>query len=128
MPLCVFASAARPWPSPAATASVVYALLKFLAPVRSSSLAASSLPHLCDCCFVQVIVDVAAAELGVDLGPVDTQVDVLGGANRSPEMLEKNPSGGVPIIELNDGTCISETVAIAAYLEDAESTNGECQH
>ena len=44
---------------------------------------------------------------------------------RLQEMLEKNPAGGLPFIELKNGTCIAETVAIAAYLEDAESTNGK---
>ena len=40
-------------------------------------------------------------------------------------MLAKNPAGGLPFIELKNGVCIAETVAIASYLEDAESTNGE---
>lgn len=71
-----------------------------------------------------IIVDVAAAELGVDLAPVYKEVNLMGMENRSPEMLEKNPAGGLPFIELKNGTCIAETVAIAAYLEDAESTNG----
>eukprot|EP01043_Picozoa_sp_COSAG02_P063639 COSAG02_NODE_9077_length_2341_cov_2.221231_2_plen_109_part_00 len=75
-----------------------------------------------------MIVDVAAAELGVDLDPFDKQVDTVGGENRTPEMLKKNPSGGVPFLELTDGTCIAETVAIASYLEDAESTNGMPRH
>ena len=32
------------------------------------------------------------------------------------------------LLELTDGTYIAETVAIAAYLEDAESTNGMPRH
>ena len=71
-----------------------------------------------------VIVDLAAGELGVDLSGVDREVDLMGMENRNPEFLKMNPAGGLPFIELHSGTCISETVAIAAYLEDAESTNG----
>ena len=45
------------------------------------------------------------------------QVDLLSGKNRSPEMLAKNPAGGLPVLELDDGSCIAESVAIARYLE-----------
>jgi glutathione S-transferase len=45
------------------------------------------------------------------------QVDLFTGKNRTPEMLAKNPAGGLPVLELDDGTCIAESVAIARYLE-----------
>ena len=45
------------------------------------------------------------------------QVDLLAGKNRTPEMLKKNPAGGLPVLELDDGSCIAESVAIARYLE-----------
>lgn len=45
------------------------------------------------------------------------QVDLRSGKNRTPEMLAKNPAGGLPVLELDDGTCIAESVAIARYLE-----------
>ncbi len=45
------------------------------------------------------------------------QVDLAGGENLSPEMLKKNPSGYLPFLELDDGTVISETIAICRYLE-----------
>jgi glutathione S-transferase len=45
------------------------------------------------------------------------QVDILSGKNRTPEFLKKNPAGGLPLLELDDGTCIAESVAIARYLE-----------
>jgi glutathione S-transferase len=45
------------------------------------------------------------------------QVDALAGANRTPEFLKKNPSGGLPVLELDDGSCLAESVAICRYLE-----------
>jgi glutathione S-transferase len=45
------------------------------------------------------------------------EVDIFAGANRTPEFLEKNPAGGLPVLELDDGSCIAESVAIARYLE-----------
>jgi glutathione S-transferase len=37
--------------------------------------------------------------------------------NRTPEFRKKNPMGNLPVLELDDGTCISETIAICRYLE-----------
>ena len=45
------------------------------------------------------------------------QVDIFSGQNRTPEMLAKNPAGGLPVIELDDGTHMAESVAICRYLE-----------
>jgi glutathione S-transferase len=45
------------------------------------------------------------------------QVDLATGQNRTPEMLAKNPAGGLPVIELDDGTHMAESVAICRYLE-----------
>src|SRR5579863_4831484 len=45
------------------------------------------------------------------------QVDIFTGKNRTPEMLAKNPAGGLPVIELDDGSHIAESVAICRYLE-----------
>jgi len=46
------------------------------------------------------------------------QVDVPAGEHRQASFLAKNPSGAVPVLELKDGTCISETVAISRYFEE----------
>ena len=46
------------------------------------------------------------------------QVDALAGANRTPEFLKKNPSGGLPVLELDDGSCLAESVAICRWLEE----------
>ncbi|MBT1449986.1 glutathione S-transferase family protein [Glaciecola sp. XM2] len=55
------------------------------------------------------------AEKGIDMDYV--QVDIQGGENLSKEMRAKNPIGKVPILELDDGTCISESDAICTYFE-----------
>ncbi len=46
------------------------------------------------------------------------EIDILGAENRQKNYLEMNPAGQVPTLVLDDGTCISETVAICEYLED----------
>jgi glutathione S-transferase len=38
--------------------------------------------------------------------------------NRTPEFREKNPLSTMPVLELDDGTCISESVAICRYFEE----------
>src|ERR1700723_3340295 len=55
------------------------------------------------------------AEKGLKI-PVE-QVDIFTGKNRTPEMLAKNPAGGLPFLELDDGSHLSESVAICRYLE-----------
>lgn len=55
------------------------------------------------------------AEKGIEVEYV--QIDIVGGENLSAEMRAKNPLGKVPILELDDGTCISEANAICQYFE-----------
>ncbi len=50
---------------------------------------------------------------------IDTQqLDLNAHEHRSPEMLAKNPVATVPFLELDDGTVISETIAICRYIEE----------
>jgi len=56
------------------------------------------------------------AEKGVEV-PVQP-VDIGSAENRKPEFLEKNELGGLPVLELDDGTCIAESVAICRYFEE----------
>jgi glutathione S-transferase len=37
--------------------------------------------------------------------------------HKSPEFLKKNPSGKIPVLELEDGRCIAESIPICRYLE-----------
>lgn len=56
------------------------------------------------------------AEKGLSL-PVES-VDVLAGENRRPEFLAKNPLGGLPVLQLDDGSHLTESLAIIEYLEE----------
>ena len=60
-------------------------------------------------------VRIFAAEKGINL--TLQEVDILAGQSRTPEFLAKNSSGGVPVLELDDGSHLSESVAICRYLE-----------
>lgn len=56
------------------------------------------------------------AEKGVEIPSV--QLDLGKAETRSPEFLAKNPLGGVPALELDDGTVLAESVAICRYVEE----------
>jgi glutathione S-transferase len=56
------------------------------------------------------------AEKGVTV-PTE-QVDIAKAENRQPAFLAKNPMAGVPVLELDDGTFLAETVAICRYFEE----------
>jgi glutathione S-transferase len=60
------------------------------------------------------------AEKGLGL-PVQT-VDLAAGENREPPHLARNPHGQMPTLELDDGSHISETVAICEYIEETHPT------
>jgi glutathione S-transferase len=60
-------------------------------------------------------VRIFAAEKGIKLD--QEEVDIFAGQNRTPQFLAKNPSGGLPVLELDDGSHLAETVAISRYLE-----------
>ena len=61
-------------------------------------------------------VHVYLAEKGIEL-TLET-VDIMTGQNRSPEFLKKNPLGGLPVLELDDGSHLTESLAIMQYLEE----------
>jgi glutathione S-transferase len=56
------------------------------------------------------------AEKCIDMEYVE--VDLAAGDNLTAEMRAKNPTTKVPFLELDDGTCIGETVAICRYFEE----------
>jgi glutathione S-transferase len=60
-------------------------------------------------------VRIFAAEKGIVL-PTQT-VSLMAREHKSAEHLARNPLGQVPVLVLDDGTAISETVAICRYLE-----------
>jgi len=55
------------------------------------------------------------AEKGVEVPRQD--LDLMKGESRTPEFLAKNSLAGTPILELDDGTVLTESVAICRYLE-----------
>ena len=67
-------------------------------------------------------VRIALAEKGLTDKVEFISVDVPGGEHKTAAFLEKNPSGLVPAMELDDGTVISECTAITEYID---SSNGE---
>lgn len=62
------------------------------------------------------VVRMFLAEKGLDL-PLEP-VDLMAAENRKPPYTEKNPSGQIPCLELDDGTHLAEITAICEYLED----------
>ena len=56
------------------------------------------------------------AEKGVEV-PIQ-QIDIGAAENRKSPYIDKNPLVGVPMLELDDGTCIAESVAICRYFEE----------
>ena len=56
------------------------------------------------------------AEKGIEI-PTE-QVDLGKGETRQPAFLARNPLGGVPVLELDDGSVIAESVAICRYVEE----------
>ncbi len=61
-------------------------------------------------------VRVFLAEKGITNVPF-VQVNIATAENRKPEFLKINPMGGLPVLELDDGTHIAESVAICRYFE-----------
>lgn len=57
-----------------------------------------------------------AAERGITLPKVT--VDLRGGENRQAPYLAKNPAGGLPALELDNGFVLAEITAIAEYLDE----------
>ncbi len=53
---------------------------------------------------------------GIDIA--ETRLDLFKGEHKSPEFLALNPRGQLPVLRLDDGRCLSETVAICRYLDE----------
>lgn len=55
------------------------------------------------------------AEKGIRVPKVE--IDMMAGENKKPDYLAKNPMGRMPLLELDDGTLIAESMAICRYFE-----------
>ena len=60
-------------------------------------------------------VNIFLAEKGVDLPR--QEVDIQAGDNLQPQHRARNPMGRVPVLELDSGDYLSESIAICRYLE-----------
>jgi glutathione S-transferase len=58
-----------------------------------------------------------AAEKDFKFSETET-VDIMAGANRQEPYLSKNPAGGMPSVELDDGSIVAETIAICELIEE----------
>lgn len=54
------------------------------------------------------------AQLDID----EISVDLRRGEHKSADHLARNPAGRVPVLELDDGDCIAESLPIIEYLEE----------
>ena len=60
--------------------------------------------------FAQVL----SAQLGVPFERIE--LDILKGETRTPEFLQKNPNGRIPVLEIEDGVFLAESNAILWYV------------
>ena len=65
-------------------------------------------------------VRIALAEKGLTNRVEFVSVDVPAGEHRQAPFLAKNPSGVVPVLELEDGTTIAECTAITEYVDNLD--------
>jgi glutathione S-transferase len=56
------------------------------------------------------------AEKGIEI-PVEP-VDIARGESHTPAFVAKNPLGQVPVLELDDGSYLAESIAICRYFEE----------
>ena len=66
------------------------------------------------------VVRVFLAEKAMDVSLVE--VDLMAGENRQADHLSRNPSGGLPTLELDDGSYLAEITAICEYLDEVGPT------
>jgi len=65
-------------------------------------------------------VHVYLAEKGIEVERVN--IDMQKGEHKAPEFIAKNLNGQIPVLELDDGSYISESISICRYLEALHPT------
>jgi glutathione S-transferase len=63
---------------------------------------------------------IVLAEKGLDQQVEFVSVDLIGAEHKQPEFLALNPRGILPVLQLDDGTFISESTAITEYLDNLD--------
>jgi glutathione S-transferase len=61
-------------------------------------------------------VDIFLAEKGIDVPKVEVDLNSL--EQKQPDFVKRNPMMRVPVLELDDGTYVSESIAICRYFEE----------
>lgn len=64
------------------------------------------------------LVRMVLIEKGIEAERV--HLDIIGGENRKPEFARKNVLQTLPVLELDDGTLLTESVPICEYLEEIQ--------
>ena len=62
------------------------------------------------------VVRMFIAEIGIDIETIE--IDLMGGENRQDAYLKKNPSGQLPVLQLDDGSFLAEITVICEYLDE----------
>lgn len=62
------------------------------------------------------------AQAGCPIVIEEVNVSLIDGEQKSEAFLEKNPLGRIPVLELDDGRFISESLPIIEYMEDVHPT------
>lgn len=65
---------------------------------------------------------IVLAEKGLDSQVEFVSVDLIAAEHKQPEFLQKNPSGVLPVLQLDDGTYIAECTAITEYLDNLDGS------
>jgi glutathione S-transferase len=63
---------------------------------------------------------IVLAEKGLESRIEFVSVDLIGAEHKQAEFLAKNPSGVLPVLQLDDGTYLSESTAITEYLDNLD--------
>ena len=63
---------------------------------------------------------IVLAEKGMETDVEFVKVDLFAAEHKQPAFLAKNPTGVVPVLELDDGLFIAECIAITEYLDNLD--------
>ena len=63
---------------------------------------------------------IVLAEKGLDSQVDDVSIDLIGAEHKQATFLAINPLGKIPLLELDDGTLLSESTAITEYLDNLD--------
>jgi len=63
---------------------------------------------------------IVLAAKGLDSQVEFVPVDLIAAEHKQPDFLARNPSGVIPVLELDDGTLLAESTAITEYLDNLD--------